>query len=102
MSVVFQNVHFQNITGINMSVDIEIPPGTVVVTRAVPASETVTIPVLRDSCLSVRIAVSDRDHGAKQDFILSSPGSGGTSYIELIDVQFSPGNIVGTVTARTD
>jgi len=102
MSVVFANVVFTNDTGIKIPVTIEAPIGTVAYGPVdVDGNQKVNMPINKQNCLSVRVVVTDRDHGASQDFLVANSGTGRPSYFETLEVQFDVGDITGSATIRT-
>jgi hypothetical protein len=101
MSVTFLNVLFQNNTGLDIPLTVETPIDTVVYANTVKGNAKVDIPIVRQNCLSVRLRVTDPDHGATQDFVLAPPGKGRPSYLETVEAQFDVGDITGSATAQT-
>jgi hypothetical protein len=102
MSVIFLNVLFQNNTGIAIPLTIETPIGTQAYgPTTVDGNGRVDIPKLGHNCLSVRLIVTDTEHGATQDFVLALPGKGRPSYLEAVEVQFNVGDITGSAKAQT-
>ena len=102
MNVVFANVIFKNSAGIEIPLTIESPIGTRVYgPKGVSASTSVDIPIVSDNCTSVRLNVSDPDHGATQDFALAPSAKGRHVYLEAVEVQFDVGDITGTARVRT-
>ena len=100
-NVTFLNVIFQNDSGIGLPLTIEAPVGTKVHgPEVVPANSKVTINIKRDNCLSTRLIVTDTNHGAMQDFVLT-PGKGRRIYWETVEAQFTVGSITGVGKARS-
>jgi hypothetical protein len=100
--VIFQNILFKNNTGLDIPLTIESPIGTCVYgPKDVSGNTSVDIPIVRDNCTSVRLIVSDPDHGATQDFVLAPSAKGRHVYLEAVEVQFDVGDITGTARTRT-
>ena len=104
MSVKFNEVVFRNNTGLEVTLTIEAPSGTVVTRpQNVGANSTATVPLNIDNCASARIIASDSTHGEyKQFFGMAAPLSGRPSYLESIDVRYSVGSFNGNLKARTE
>ena len=102
MSVRFHSVLLHNKTGLEIPLKIEAPIHHIVYGPVkVPPESTVTVNVFRNDCPSVRLIADDVDHGATQDFVVASSGSGRQSYLESVEVDFNVGDITGIATVRT-
>jgi hypothetical protein len=101
MSVSFETVKFKNTSGLAISLTIEAPIGTLVYgPNPVGPNGSITADIMRDDCPSVLITAGDSDHVAEQSFALT-PHVGRDSFLISADVQYSPGDIIGSVMART-
>src|SRR6516162_6155970 len=97
MSVRFESVLFQNMTGItDLSLSIEAPKGTPVYgPNPLPANGSVTVPIFRDNCPSTVLIVDDPSHGTiKQSFAAVSE-LGLPSYLQSVEAQYYVGEIFG-------
>ena len=89
MSVTFLTVTFQNNTGIQIPLTIEAPFANIVYGPGyINGNTTVIIPIGQRNCSSVRLLVTDQDHGAVQDFVVGPPQMGRPSYIETVNAVF--------------
>lgn len=106
MSVRLGEVAFRNNNNIDVTVGIEAPIGTSVVSgTTAAANQTVKIPVRRDNCASIAIIAKDDEHGEyRQTFTVSAPAprTGQPAYLESVELQYVIASFSGSFTARTE
>lgn len=99
MATVFNELVFENLTGIDVDVSVEAPIGIRINTYQVPASTSKTFrPGVIDTP-SVSMTAHDGTHTTTQSFDLTASGNPTGCLIETIKVHYNVGSMRGAVQA---
>jgi hypothetical protein len=103
MSIRFGRIAFQNRNSIEVTLTVEAPVGTRVISRKVAANSRAVVTVGKDDCRSVLLHVEDSaHHEATQTVSMETPKSsqGRPAYLESLKVEYTIGDFKGTVQSR--